>query len=75
MSLWSDCGGRPNMVKYEEVYTNDYASRREARAGLSRYLAFYNHARPHQALAYRTPAEVYMQGAGKSKQLDRHERH
>lgn len=61
-------------VKYEEVYTNDYASPRAPRAGLSRYLAFYNHERPHQALAYRTPAEVYMQGAGKSKRLDRHER-
>ncbi len=46
-------------VKYEEVYLNDYTSPREARAGLRRYLAFYNHERPHQALAYRTPAEVY----------------
>jgi putative transposase len=43
------------------VYPNDYASPHEARAGLSRYLAFYNHERPHQALAYRTPAEVYFQ--------------
>jgi putative transposase len=25
----------------------------------SRYVAFYNHERPHQALNYRTPAEVY----------------
>ena len=30
-----------------------------ARAGLADYFAFYNHERPHQALAYRTPAEVY----------------
>jgi len=50
-------------VKYEEVSPNDYASPREARAGLSRYLAFYNHERPHQALSYRTPAEVYFQSA------------
>jgi putative transposase len=48
-------------VKYEEVYPNDYASPREARAGLTRYLAFYNHERPHQALNYHTPAEVYFQ--------------
>jgi putative transposase len=47
-------------VKYEEVYPNAYVSPREARAGLSRYLAFYNHERPHQALGYRTPAEVYL---------------
>jgi putative transposase len=46
-------------LKYEEVYPNDYASPREARAGVSRYLAFYNHERPHQALNYQTPAEVY----------------
>ena len=48
-------------VKWEEVYLNDYANPREARAGLSRYLAFYNHERPHQALNYQTPAEVYFQ--------------
>jgi putative transposase len=48
-------------VKYEEVYPNDYANPREARAGLSRYLTFYNHERPHQALNYQTPAAVYFQ--------------
>jgi putative transposase len=46
-------------VKYEEVYLHDYANPREARAGLTRYMWDYNHTRPHQALAYRTPAEVY----------------
>jgi len=46
-------------VKYEEVYPNAYATPREARVGLARYLTFYNDERPHQALAYRTPAEVY----------------
>ncbi len=46
-------------VKQEEVYRYDYASPKEARQGLTRYLDFYNHRRVHQALAYRTPAEVY----------------
>ena len=46
-------------VKYEEVYLKDYGSVPEARAGLGAYFAFYNHERPHPALAYRTPAEVY----------------
>ena len=46
-------------VKYEEVYLKDYGSVPEVRAGLGRYFAFYNQERPHQALAYRTPAEVY----------------
>ncbi len=46
-------------VKYEEVYLNDYVSPREARGGLARYFHFYNFVRPHQALAYQTPAQVY----------------
>lgn len=46
-------------LKYEEVYLHDYTSPRQARLGIERYLNFYNHQRPHQALDYRTPAEVY----------------
>ncbi len=46
-------------VKYEEVYLKDYGSPREARQSLSKYFAFYNHERLHQALDYRTPAAVY----------------
>jgi putative transposase len=46
-------------VKYEEVYLSEYGSPREARQGLLRYLSFYNTGRPHQALDYKTPAQVY----------------
>ena len=46
-------------VKYEEVYLRDYADGWEAEASLARYFDFYCHRRVHQALAYRTPAEVY----------------
>ena len=46
-------------VKYEEVYLHDYHSPREARQGLSKYFAYYNHERPHQALGYQTPAQVH----------------
>jgi putative transposase len=46
-------------VKYEEVYLHDYGAVPNARAGLARYFHFYNHERPHQALGYRTPADVY----------------
>ena len=46
-------------VKYEEVYLNDYQDARESVSGLGCYFNFYNHERLHQALGYRTPAEVY----------------
>lgn len=46
-------------IKYEEVYLKDYESPRAARKSLSEYMAFYNNERPHQALGYQTPKEVY----------------
>jgi len=46
-------------VKYEDVYLKDYANPKEARRSLTAYFDFYDHRRPHQALAYRTPASVY----------------
>jgi putative transposase len=46
-------------IKYEEVYLHAYASVSEAKAGISRYLAFYNGRRPHTALGDRTPDEAY----------------
>ena len=47
-------------VKYEEVYLKAYQDGREARAGIGSYFRFYNSERPHQALGYRTPAEVFL---------------
>ncbi len=47
------------LVKYEEVYLHAYADVTEARAGIGRYLAFYNDERAHQALGYQTPAAFY----------------
>jgi len=49
-------------VKYEEVYLKVYESVAEARAGIGAYLRFYNNERPHQALDYRTPAQVFEEG-------------
>ena len=49
-------------IKYEEVYLKAYQTVAEARAGIDAYLEFYNQQRPHQALGYRTPAEVYQNG-------------
>ena len=46
-------------VKYEEVYLKDYHNAWEAEDSLAAYFHFYSHERIHQALGYRTPAEVY----------------
>jgi putative transposase len=46
-------------VKYEEVYLHEYQTVAEARAHLAEYFRFYNEERPHSALGYRTPQEVY----------------
>jgi putative transposase len=51
-------------VKYEDVYLKDYANPKEARRSLTAYFDFYDHRRPHQALAYRTPASVYANPRG-----------
>ena len=49
-------------IKYEEVYTKEYASPREARINIGRFIKKYNHERPHQSLRYHTPAEIYLEG-------------
>jgi putative transposase len=49
-------------LKYEEVYLKAYAGGKEARAGIGEYFDFYNLERPHQALGYQTPAEVFIKG-------------
>jgi putative transposase len=47
-------------LKYEEVYLHDYPDVRAARQGVGRYIHFYNTERPHAALDYRTPQNVYL---------------
>jgi putative transposase len=46
-------------VKYEEIYLHAYDDLREARAGIDRYMTFYNESRPHQALGYQTPRAFF----------------
>ena len=47
--------------KYEDIYLRDYATEPELIRGLTAYFTFYNEQHPHQAHAYRTPAEIYQQ--------------
>jgi len=46
-------------MKYEEIYLHAYESVSAARAGIHRYIEFYNAHRPHSALDKRTPDEFY----------------
>ena len=54
-------------VKSEEVYLKAYSSGREAKTGLDAYFLFYNTERPHQALDYRTPANVFNEDSAPSE--------
>src|SRR5689334_5565271 len=47
-------------VKYEEVYLKDYQTVPEAVRNLHAYFTFSNQERLHQALDYRTPAQVFL---------------
>jgi putative transposase len=51
-------------VKYEEVYLKQYSNMPDLLMGLAQYFQFYNQERWHQALAYKTPDEVYQTARG-----------
>ena len=46
-------------IKYEEVYLHAYDSVGHAKAGIGRYIDFYNSRRPHSSLDKKTPDEFY----------------
>jgi len=46
-------------VKYEDIYLQDYGGGLDAGRGIGRWFDTYNRERPHQALGYATPEEVY----------------
>jgi putative transposase len=46
-------------LKYEDIYLRDYEHGETLTRGVGRWLRHYNNQRPHQALNYATPAEVY----------------
>ena len=50
-------------VKYEDISLNEYDTVPTLETGLGNYFPFYNYQRPHQSLAYRTPADVHFAGS------------
>lgn len=54
-------------VKQEEFYLNDYADVKALKKAIGHYIEFYNNKRWHQALNYRTPADVYFNGLAEEK--------
>ena len=46
-------------LKYELIYPGDFTSGRELYSALEKYFQFYNYERPHQALGYQTPADLF----------------
>ena len=46
-------------LKYEDIYLRDYENGTTLIRGVGKWLGHYNDCRPHQALGYCTPGEVY----------------
>lgn len=49
-------------IKYEEIYPRDYVDGLVAHQSLGVYFPYYNEIRPHSALGYMTPGQVYRGG-------------
>jgi putative transposase len=49
-------------IKYEDVHLKQYQTIKEARKGLGQFINHYNYQRPHQALDYERPADIYFAG-------------
>lgn len=50
-------------IKYELIYLHRFETVTEAKNAIANYIDFYNAHRPHQALGYRVPDEVYKEFA------------
>ncbi|GGE86875.1 hypothetical protein GCM10011317_50000 [Niveispirillum cyanobacteriorum] len=53
-------------LKYECVYLHAFETGSEARAGIGRWINYYNTQRPHAALGGQTPDEAYRQKADRT---------
>ena len=57
-------------MKHEDIYLKGYADGHEAKDGISSWMEFYNGRRLHQALGYRTPMPVWLEGTTAAKAVD-----
>jgi putative transposase len=46
-------------IKWEDIHLSSYETVNEARRGIAKFIKYYNEERPHQALKYKTPFEMY----------------
>lgn len=47
-------------LKYEEIYLKNYENSLDAVRSINEYIRMYNQERPHSALNYKTPEQVYL---------------
>jgi putative transposase len=57
-------------IKYEEVFLHAYETVFAAKAGINRYLNFYNAERPHSSLGKKTPNEAYAAFVSTGESID-----
>ncbi len=58
-------------LKYEGVHRHAWETGSQARAGVGRWITFYNHQRPHAAHARQPPAVVYFNQIETDRQRQR----
>ena len=46
-------------LKQEEIYINEYRNPKELRIGIAGYIEKYNAVRPHEAIDYRVPDDLF----------------
>lgn len=47
-------------IKYENVFLHSFDTVKQALDAISKYIEFYNRQRPHQALSYHTPNDIFI---------------
>jgi putative transposase len=58
-------------LKYECVYLHAFETGSELRAGLAKWIGYYNARRPHSSLGGRTPDEAYTVACEKNEPTTR----